>query len=118
LHPELPWDRVLAFVRKGENRAVDSYSGFRNNWSQGGTRPPTGLAGYLRERGIVEVHVCGLARDVCVRWTAEDAVDEGFATVMLWDLCRSVRPDGDDELRAALQKKGVTIAESTAVLGR
>jgi nicotinamidase/pyrazinamidase len=57
---------------------VDSYSGFRNNWDAAGRRPPTGLAGLIREQGIIDVHVAGLARDVCVKWTAEDAADLGY----------------------------------------
>ena len=102
LHPELPWTRLEAVIRKGTSAESDSYSGFRNNWNPDGERPPTGLAGYLRERGVDQVVLCGLARDVCVRWTAEDAVDAGFDTWILWDLTRSVDPTGDDALRAEL----------------
>lgn len=61
LYAELPWDRVAAIIRKGMDPQTDSYSGFRNNWNANGERPATGLAGYLRERGIREVYVCGLA---------------------------------------------------------
>ncbi|MBD3345890.1 MAG: isochorismatase family protein [Chitinivibrionales bacterium] len=115
MHPELPWNNVLAFIRKGENPAVDSYSGFRNNWAPNGSRPKTGLAGYLRERGIETVYICGLARDVCVRWTSEDAADEGFATVLLWDLSRSVNPQADNQLQKELKHKKVTIVESSTL---
>lgn len=103
----LPWNRAAAIIRKGMDPRVDSYSGFRNNWGPDGTRPDTGLAGYLRERGIQRVIVCGLARDVCVRWTAEDSVDAGFDTTLVWDLSRSVDPSADDELRSALSDHGV-----------
>jgi nicotinamidase/pyrazinamidase len=109
LHPGLPWERVEAVIRKGTSPRVDSYSGFRNNWNPDGVRPPTGLAGYLRERGIEEVWLCGLARDFCVRWTAEDAAEEGFVTRVLWDLTRSVDPSGDAALRGALKDRGVTV---------
>ena len=111
LHPDLPWERVEAVIRKGTSRRTDSYSGFRNNWNPDGDRPPTGLAGYLRERGIEEVYICGLARDVCVRWTAEDAASEGFVTRILWELTRSVDPSGDDELRKELESQGIEIVE-------
>jgi nicotinamidase/pyrazinamidase len=111
LHPDLPWERVEAVLRKGTSRRADSYSGFRNNWNPDGKRPPTGLAGYLRERGVTEVYICGLARDVCVRWTAEDAVVEGFVTRIFWDLTRSVDPSGDEELRRELEGKGIGIVE-------
>ncbi|MBD3320924.1 MAG: isochorismatase family protein [Chitinivibrionales bacterium] len=115
MHPDLPWDRVLAFVRKGEDPGVDSYSGFRNNRAPDGSRPKTGLAGYFHDRSITTIFVCGLARDVCVRWTAEDAADEGFTTILLWNLSRSVNPDGDDQLRKELAGKNVKIAESSAL---
>lgn len=116
LHPGLPWTHVEAVIRKGTDPATDSYSGFRNNWNPDGERPPTGLAGYLEERGIETVYLCGLARDVCVRWTAEDAADAGFDTRVLWDLTRSVDPSADEELRSALEARGVRITDAAAAL--
>lgn len=113
LHPQLPQPPLDAIVRKGTNPAVDSYSGFRNNWDDAGRRPPTGLAGFLREHGIANVFVTGLARDVCVKWTAEDAADLGFATTVIWDLTRPVDPTSDDKVRTALTKAGVQIVESS-----
>ena len=115
LHPALPWDRVAAVIRKGTDPRSDSYSGFRNNWNPEGERPETGLAGYLRERGVEAVYLCGLARDVCVRWSAEDAADAGFETWVLWDLTRSVDPSGDEELREALEEAGVRVTDSSAL---
>ena len=117
LHPAIDWTGVSAIVRKGSDPHVDSYSGFRNNWSPGGERPPTGLAGYLRDRGVEHVFVCGLARDVCVKWTAEDAVEAGFRTTLLWDLTRSVRPEHDEALRSALRARGVELVDSGALRG-
>jgi nicotinamidase/pyrazinamidase len=96
-------------VRKGNDPAVDSYSGFRNNWNRWGDRPPTGLGGYLRERGITHVLVCGLARDYCVKWTAEDAAEAGFRTQVLWDLTRPVDPASDGRVRQDLEGKGVEV---------
>ena len=116
LHPDLPWDRAAAFIRKGMDSQVDSYSGFRNNWGPDGSRPTTGLAGYLRDRGVKEVYVCGLARDVCVRWTVEDAAEEGFDTTVLWDLTRSVNPSGDSDLRGEFERQGVRVAKAQALL--
>jgi nicotinamidase/pyrazinamidase len=110
LHQGLPLDRVDAIIRKGTDPGVDSYSGLRNNWDARGERPPTGLAGYLRERGVTDVTVCGLARDYCVKWTAEDAADAGFRVRFLWELTRSVDPAGDDRVRADLVTHGVSIA--------
>ena len=109
LHADLPMDRFDMILRKGTRPDVDSYSGFSENWNADGDRAPTGLGGWLRERGVTDVTVCGLARDVCVKWTAEDAVASGFRTSFLWDLSRSVDPSGDDELRRALEAGGVRV---------
>jgi len=111
LHPGLPWARASAIVRKGANPACDSYSGFFNNHDSDGRRPSTGLAGYLRERGVETVHVCGLARDFCCRWTVEDAIRGGFHARLLWDLCRSVNPEGDAALRRDLERTGVVVLD-------
>ena len=112
LHPALPWDRVEAIIRKGTDPQVDSYSGFRNNWNAHGERPPTGLGGYLRDRGVTQVVICGLARDVCVKWTAEDAAAAGFSAVVVWDLTRPVDPAADEDVRAALAGAGVGIVQA------
>lgn len=114
---ELPWERVSAIVRKGMDPQVDSYSGFRNNIGPDGRRPPTGLAGWLRERDVEHVVLCGLARDYCVRWTAEDAVAAGFQVTLPWALTRSVDPSGDAELRTHLEGIGVRITEDEAGSG-
>ncbi len=111
LHAELPWDRADVIVRKGTDPRVDSYSAFRNNWDAAGRRPHTGLAGYLRDRGVRSLWICGLARDFCVKWSAEDAADEGFATHVFWDLTRAVDPSSDGRVRADLERVGVHIVD-------
>jgi nicotinamidase/pyrazinamidase len=110
LHPALPWDRARAIIRKGMDPAVDSYSAFRNNYDARGQRPATGLGGYLRELGVTGVYVCGLARDYCVRATAEDAAALGFATTVLWDLAEPVAAVSDAVARTALERAGIVIA--------
>ena len=117
LHYHIDWTVFSAVIRKGTDPEVDSYSGFRNNWDARGERPPTGLAGYLKERGVRDIWVSGLARDYCVKWTAEDAVDEGFRTTVLWDLTRPVDPASDAGTRADLEAKGVRIVESSEITG-
>jgi nicotinamidase/pyrazinamidase len=101
LHPRVDWSALDAVIRKGSDPGVDSYSGFRENHGPHGARPSTGLAGWLRERGVDEVFVCGLARDVCV----------------LWDLSRPVTPAGDEAIRTALQAQHIGLVESTAFAG-
>ena len=115
LHGELPWERVSAIIRKGADARTDSYSGFRNNWGPDGRRPVTGLAGYLRERGITDVALCGLARDFCVKWSAEDAAEAGFRTAVLWDLTRPVDPSSDEAVRRDLERAGVEVVESDSL---
>jgi nicotinamidase/pyrazinamidase len=116
LHPQLSQSSIHAIVRKGTDRDVDSYSGFRNNWDSAGQRRPTGLTGLIREHDVTDVYVTGLARDVCVKWTAADAADLGFATTVIWDLTRPMNPRSDDRVRAALADAGVRIAESSEAI--
>src|SRR5690349_304116 len=80
-HPLLQMDCVEAIFRKGMDPEIDSYSGFFDN----GHRKSTGLAGYLRERNIDSVFVCGLAGDYCVLYTAKDALQSGFKTSLIED---------------------------------
>jgi len=109
LHAGLPWERATKIIRKATDSATDSYSAIRNNWNPAGERPPTGLADYLKTSGVRDVFVCGLARDYCVRWTAEDAIDAGFRVWVIWDLCRSIDPAADKTLRESLESRGIEI---------
>lgn len=77
-------------IRKGCNLGIDSYSAFR----EADRRTSTGLAGYLRERGVGHVVLCGLATDYCVAWTALDAVAAGFEATVVEDACRGIDLDG------------------------
>jgi nicotinamidase/pyrazinamidase len=77
-------------LRKGHHREIDSYSAFREN----DRITPTGLAGYLRERGFTRVLLAGLALDFCVRYSAEDAHQAGFKVVVAEDACRGIDVDG------------------------
>lgn len=86
-------------VRKGMDPAIDSYSGFFDN----GHRKETGLEGFLREFGVKRVTICGLAADYCVKFTALDALELGFETVLLKDATRAVNLQEDD-FQKALQE--------------
>lgn len=109
LHAAVDWSPATLILRKGARSGVDSYSGFRENHGPDGQRPATGLAGWLRERGIAEVHVCGLARDYCALWTAQDAAALGFRVRFLWHLTRPVTPESDAAVRAALESADIEI---------
>ncbi|MBN9305113.1 MAG: nicotinamidase [Devosia sp. 67-54] len=85
---ELPNCQMI--VRKGFHPRVDSYSGFR----EADRRTPTGLAGYLNERGLRRLFVVGLATDFCVSWTAEDAAAAGFEAIVVEDLTRAIDTAG------------------------
>lgn len=85
-HPDFDHDKAELIIRKGFRHDIDSYSAFFENDHQ----TPTGLAGYLRERGIESVTLVGLATDYCVAYSALDAVTLGFATNVRLDGCRGI----------------------------
>ena len=84
---------VQTIIRKGYRETIDSYSGFREN----DHTTQTGLAGYLRERGLKRLFICGLATDFCVAWTAEDGLTAGFETVVIEDATRAIDTAGSLE---------------------
>jgi nicotinamidase/pyrazinamidase len=90
LHEGLHVPHAQLVLRKGCNPDIDSYSAFFEN----DRRTATGLAGYLRERGITRIFVAGLAYDFCVRYTCEDARRAGFEAVVISDACRAIDADG------------------------
>jgi nicotinamidase/pyrazinamidase len=110
LHPALPDELVTLKLRKGTRRDVDSYSGFRDD--AGG---PTGLAGFLRERGVTRLYVCGLARDFCVRATAVDGTRAGFDVAVIDDLTRAVDPGSKERVDADLAEAHVRLVDSAAL---
>ena len=85
-HPQLATDRAELVIRKGFRAAIDSYSAFYEN----DRRTPTGLAGYLRERGLRRIFLAGLATDYCVHYSAVDARRLGFDTVLVEAGCRAI----------------------------
>jgi len=88
-HPDLDIPHVELILRKGFRPAIDSYSAFTEN----DKTTPTGLAGYLHERGFKRIFLAGLAYDYCVRFSAVDAVRCGFEVFVFEDACRSVSLD-------------------------
>jgi nicotinamidase/pyrazinamidase len=107
-HPRLRWSRAELIVRKGFRPAIDSYSAFFEN----DRTTPTGLGGYLRERGLTRLVLCGLATDYCVAYSALDAARLGFAVTVRLTACRAIDLGGS--LAAALRRladAGVALIE-------
>lgn len=107
----LQQDRIAKVFQKGTDPGIDSYSGFFDN----GRRKSTGLGEWLKQKGVTEVFVCGLATDYCVKYTALDAVQSGFKTFLVTDACRGVNLSPDDVKNAIeeMRQAGVGIVNST-----
>ena len=88
-HKSLHVPHAALVLRKGKDRAIDSYSAFYEN----DRKTPTGLAGYLRQRGLSRIYLAGLAFDFCVRYSAEDARRDGFDVFVIEDACRGIDVD-------------------------
>ncbi|MDH6269383.1 nicotinamidase/pyrazinamidase [Rhizobium sp. SG_E_25_P2] len=105
-HPGLVWTKAELVIRKGYRTAIDSYSAFFEN----DHATPTGLAGYLRERGIEAVTLCGLATDFCVAFSALDAMAAGFKTTVMLEACRGIDLGGSmDAQLEKMRQAGVTL---------
>ena len=105
-HPGLRQDRADLVIRKGSNPAIDSYSAFFDN----DHRSATGLAGYLRDRGISDLTFVGLAHDFCVAWSAMDAARLGFNASVAEAACRAIDLDGSlSRARHDMRATGVTL---------
>jgi nicotinamidase/pyrazinamidase len=103
-HPQLATERAELVVRKGFRREIDSYSAFFEN----DRRTPTGLAGYLHERGLKRIFLVGLATDYCVHYSAVDARRLGFDTVVIEAGCRAIDLAGSlASAWASMQEAGV-----------
>jgi len=116
--PDLDIPHAQLTIRKGYRERIDSYSAlFENDHNT-----PTGLAGYLRERGLTRVFLTGLAYDFCVRYSAEDAVAAGFDVVVVEDACRGIDIDGSvaatRSLLAEIGVSTVSVADIEADLSR
>ncbi|WP_207101527.1 bifunctional nicotinamidase/pyrazinamidase [Paracoccus shandongensis] len=105
-HPGLDLNRADLVIRKGFRAGIDSYSAFFENDRQ----TPTGLAGYLRDRGLSDLFFVGLAHDFCVAWSAVDAARLGFCATVIEDATRAIDLDGSrDRARAEMAAAGVRL---------
>jgi len=111
-HRGLRWTKAELVIRKGFQREIDSYSAFFENDRE----TPTGLTGYLRERGFQRVVLAGLAFDYCVRYSAEDARRQGFKVVVIEDACRAIDLNGTAAAtRESLGHLGATLIGSSDI---
>jgi nicotinamidase/pyrazinamidase len=112
-HSSLKTEKAQLVVRKGFHPDIDSYSGF----VEADRKTSTGLAGYLRERNLENLFICGLATDFCVAWTALDACAAEFDATVIEDACRAIDLEGSlARAWAEMEAAGVKRMNSQALL--
>ncbi len=113
-HPALALTRAELILRKGFRPQIDSYSAFFEN----DRSTPTGLAGYLRERGFARIFLAGLAYDYCVGYSALDARRLGFSAFVMRNACRAIDLNGSAAaMDAEFANAGVEVIEGSELLG-
>lgn len=114
LHPDLDIDAIDFIQQKGQNPAVDSYSAFRDN----DQAALTGLAAYLRAKGVTSLDLCGLATDYCVKFSALDAVEmlPSVTVRFIEDASRGIDPAGVKAAIDEMRTRGVGIIDSRDAL--
>ncbi len=114
LHKDLEIPHAQLVIRKGYHKSTDSYSGF----VEADRKTQTGLAAYLKARGIKQCYVTGLATDFCVAWTALDARKAGFKAAVIEDACRGIDLQGSlAKAWATMKVAGVQRLQSAELLG-
>ena len=114
LSKDLSIPHAQLIIRKGFHQNVDSYSAFL----EADRKTPTGLTGYLRERDIQHVYLCGLATDYCVAWSALDARTFGFEATVIEDASGAIDLDGSlEKAWSDMQEAGVRRVLSTSITG-
>jgi nicotinamidase/pyrazinamidase len=111
-HPRLVLPRAELILRKGFRPQIDSYSAFFEN----DRATPTGLAGYLRERGLTRVFLAGLAYDYCVGYSALDARRLGFEVIVIRDACRAIDLGGSvARIEAEFESARILLSSSSEI---
>jgi len=110
-HPDLETNRIEAIFRKGVDPWIDSYSGFFDN----DHKKSTGLTGYLRGKGVSELYLCGIAGDICVYFTARDALEEGFSVTLVEDAAHPLDREDYKKKLKELREKGVKVSRSEKI---
>jgi nicotinamidase/pyrazinamidase len=112
-HAGLAIPHAQLVIRKGFRHHIDSYSAFFEN----DRKTPTGLGGYLRERGLKRIFACGLALDFCVRYSAEDARRLGFEAVVVEDATRGIDVQGSVKAtHASFAALGIVTTRAEAIV--
>jgi len=101
-HPHMNAAKIEAIFRKGTDPKIDSYSGFYDN----AHKKSTGLAGYLKGKGITSLYFCGLAAEFCVSYSVLDAIEEGFKVTLYEDATRALDNDAFDLMKDKIYEKG------------
>ncbi|HET9486505.1 MAG TPA: bifunctional nicotinamidase/pyrazinamidase [Chryseosolibacter sp.] len=109
---DLHMNRVEAIFRKGMDPEIDSYSAFYDN----GYKKNTGLAGFLKDRAVTQVYLCGLAGDYCVFYSAKDALKAEFETFIIEDATRPISKDGFEKAKKEIRRLGGKIIQSDKIL--
>lgn len=107
-HPDLDTKKWEAIFRKGTDKNIDSYSAFYDN----GHIKSTGLTGYLKEKGVTQLYLCGLAADICVYFSIYDAFKEGFQCFFIEDASQPIDIQGFQELKKKMEGLGIQIISS------
>src|SRR5690625_1898048 len=107
-HPDLKTNKIEAIFRKGTDPAIDSYSAFYDN----AHLKNTGLSGYLKEKGVKTIYFMGLAGDICVYFSAKDALNLGFECIIIEDGSKPLDTEIFAEKKEELTTKGVKYINS------
>ncbi|REE25500.1 nicotinamidase/pyrazinamidase [Winogradskyella pacifica] len=110
-HPGLNTEKFEAIFRKGTDKTIDSYSAFYDN----GHLKSTGLTGYLKDKEITQLYVCGLAADICVYFSIIDALQEGFSCYFIDDASKALDAKEFETLKKEMIAKGIQIVRSESL---
>jgi nicotinamidase-related amidase len=121
LIPELDLSKIDKIVEKGQRKEVEMYSAFYDPLEKPRVSD-SGLTGILREKGVTDIFVLGLAFDYCVKFSAIDAAKEGFKTYVVGEGTRAVDATAWEETKGELKEKGVEVVsvdgEEVATVGK
>lgn len=110
-HPDLNTQKLEAIFRKGTDKNIDSYSAFFDN----GHVKSTGLTGYLKEKGVTQLFLCGLAADICVYFSTFDAFNEGFECFFIEDASQPLDMKAFQEIKMKMKLMGIQIISSAEI---